>query len=170
MPSLSTANVCVRFAPSPTGFMHLGSLRTALYNYLFARKHNGTFLLRIEDTDQSRCVPSAVDSIVDTLKWSGLNYDVGPIYQSSRFKLYNDKVFELIEKKAAYRCFCSQHRLDLLRKEAAKNREKPRYDRRCYELSKSEIEEKLSKKVPFTVRFKLEDEDITFNDMVFGRH
>ncbi|RWS09899.1 putative glutamate--tRNA ligase-like protein [Dinothrombium tinctorium] len=165
---MSTSCVTVRFAPSPTGFPHLGSLRTAFYNYVFAKQFNGKFVLRIEDTDKTRIVGASVQSIVDTLKWVNLIPDEGPIFQSERKALYQQKANELLEKEAAYRCFCSQTRLELLRKEAAKNREMPRYDRRCFHLSKEEIKDNFNKKIPFTIRFKLPNELVEFEDMIFG--
>lgn len=167
------ANVRVRFAPSPTGEMHLGSLRTALYNYLFAKKRGGQFILRIEDTDQTRSVPGAAQRIVDTLEWAGLapdegpslGGDFGPYVQSERIRLYQEYAHRLLETGHAYRCFCTDVRLDLLRKDAMRNRQIPRYDNRCRSLAPDST--KLSGK-PHVIRFKLSEGDLTFEDGVHG--
>uniref|UniRef100_A0A452RQG0 Glutamyl/glutaminyl-tRNA synthetase class Ib catalytic domain-containing protein n=1 Tax=Ursus americanus TaxID=9643 RepID=A0A452RQG0_URSAM len=119
------AAVRVRFAPSPTGFLHLGGLRTALYNYIFAKKHQGSFILRLEDTDQTRLVPGAADNIEDMLEWAGIPPDesprrggpAGPYQQSQRLELYAQATEALLESGAAYPCFCSPQRLELLKKE-----------------------------------------------------
>lgn len=168
----SMSDVRVRFAPSPTGEMHLGSLRTALYNYLYARKHGGQFLLRIEDTDQTRVVPGATERIVETLQWAGLCPDegpglggaVGPYVQSERIKLYQQYAHELLESGHAYRCYCSEGRLEVLRKNALRNREIPRYDNRCRSLHQGAHKEGQ----PYTVRLKLTEGDLTFEDGVHG--
>ncbi|XP_036392812.1 probable glutamate--tRNA ligase, mitochondrial isoform X2 [Megalops cyprinoides] len=127
-------NVRVRFAPSPTGFLHLGGLRTALYNFIFAKKHGGTFILRMEDTDQSRLVPGAADGIEDMLEWAGIppdesprtGGDFGPYQQSQRLHMYSQAAQILVDKGAAYHCFCSPQRLELLKKEALRSRQTPR--------------------------------------------
>ncbi|XP_053202687.1 probable glutamate--tRNA ligase, mitochondrial [Panonychus citri] len=167
--------ITVRFAPSPTGFLHLGGLRTALYNYLFARKHDGQFLLRIEDTDQQRVVPSSIGDIINVLNWAGIKPDKGPFsqedvpnyVQSARIKLYNEKANELLDKGLAYRCFCSTTRLDLLRREAIKNRSIPRYDNRCRHLTDKEVDEKLSSNARYAVRFRCEEQIISVDDLIF---
>ncbi|KAI1292301.1 putative glutamate--tRNA ligase, mitochondrial [Halotydeus destructor] len=169
--------VRVRFAPSPTGFLHLGSIRTALYNCLYARKHGGKFVVRIEDTDQERTVPGALEAIEEILNWSGLRPDespsvggeYGPYIQSQRSELYKDKADELLKSGHAYRCFCSSVRLDLLRKESLKNREIPRYDRKCRNLTAEELQEKLDRGDKFTIRLKLKEGEITFQDEVYGQ-
>ncbi|KAM5152325.1 nondiscriminating glutamyl-tRNA synthetase EARS2, mitochondrial [Mantella aurantiaca] len=168
--------VRVRFAPSPTGFLHLGGLRTALYNYLFARKHGGSFILRLEDTDRSRLVPGAAESIEDMLEWAGLPPDesprrggaFGPYEQSKRLNLYHEAIQTLLENGSAYRCFCTPQRLELLKKEAMRNRETPRYDNRCRHLTAAQIQEKLSKNLVHVVRFQLLEGAQTFKDLVFG--
>ena len=115
-------NIRVRFAPSPTGYLHVGGLRTALYNFLFARKHNGTLILRIEDTDRSRYVEGAIENLINSLHWAGLEFDEGPFLQSQRLHLYKKYVDELLVKKKAYYCFCNAERLEQVRKELeAKN-------------------------------------------------
>lgn len=171
------SDVRVRFAPSPTGHLHLGGLRTALYNYIFAKQNDGAFVLRIEDTDRTRLVPGSAEQIEQLLCWAGLKPDespkiggpFGPYNQSQRLDLYKKKVDELVAAGKAYRCFCTPTRLELLRKHQARNREKLRYDRRCLSLSKSEIEEKLvDTGNNYVVRFTLQPGATTFTDTVFG--
>jgi len=174
--SHSNAAIRVRFAPSPTGYLHLGGLRTALYNYLFARSRGGQFILRIEDTDQSRLVPGAAQQLEDVLSWIGIipdespvrGGDYGPYFQSQRREIYAKYAQELIDKGLAYRCFCSEKRLDLLRREANRTKQPNKYDRRCYKMSLRELDQKLSDKQPFTVRFLLSQEVLPFNDTVYG--
>lgn len=167
-----------RFAPSPTGFVHLGSLRTALYNYLLAKSTGGQFLLRLEDTDQKRLVPGAEENIYDSLKWCGLNWDEGPITggpygpyrQSDRSQIYKEHVDQLLESGHAYRCFCSKERMDSLR-ESAKLLQPPTtvtYDRKCYHLSPEEVQQKLDDGESFVVRFKTPQVFPKFNDLLHG--
>ncbi|KAG9476803.1 hypothetical protein GDO78_002280 [Eleutherodactylus coqui] len=166
----------VRFAPSPTGFLHLGGLRTALYNYLFAKKHGGAFILRLEDTDRSRLVPGAAEAIEDMLEWAGIPPDesprqggpYGPYEQSQRLNFYQEAVQALLESGAAYRCFCTPQRLELIKKEALRRGEMPRYDNRCRHLTSSQVQEKLSKNLPFVVRFQLPSGAHSFQDLVYG--
>nr|XP_022287037.1 probable glutamate--tRNA ligase, mitochondrial [Crassostrea virginica] len=171
--------VRVRFAPSPTGFMHLGSLRTAFYNYLFAKSNNGTFILRIEDTDQTRIVDGAIEKIIETLHWAKIYPDegpsiggsLGPYIQSQRRELYNKYVDVLLKKGAAYKCYCTKLRLDLIRKNAVKHGEIPRYDNKCRHLTEKEILAKTAERVPHVIRFKLQSEDHQpFTDLVFGHY
>ncbi|CAH8841467.1 unnamed protein product [Trichobilharzia szidati] len=172
----TSSSVRVRFAPSPTGFMHLGGLRTALFNKLFAVKHSGKFILRIEDTDKSRSQPYAKEDILESLNWCGLIPDEGPLIggnygsyiQSERKHLYSSVVQKLIDEGYAYRCFCSSKRLAILRNEQSRRNEPQRYDNRCRNLSEKEIEKNLSMSLPYTVRFKTGDSPITVNDIVFG--
>ena len=124
--------VRTRFAPSPTGYLHVGGARTALFSWLYARKHGGTFVLRIEDTDLERSTQESVDAILEGMTWLGLDHDEGPFYQTKRFDRYNEVIDELMEKGKAYRCDCSRERLDALREEQMSNKIKPRYDRACY--------------------------------------
>ncbi|XP_076246773.1 putative glutamate--tRNA ligase, mitochondrial isoform X2 [Calliopsis andreniformis] len=169
--------VRVRFAPSPTGLLHLGGLRTALYNYLFARANNGTFILRIEDTDQTRCVPGAIEKIHNDLLWSGIISDedpirggpTGPYIQSKRLEIYKEQVLKLLSNESAYYCFCTESRLDLLRKEALKCRQVPKYDNRCRHLTKDEVKEKLNKGQPYCIRFKLSSIVEEFDDLIHGK-
>ncbi|KAI1896192.1 hypothetical protein AGOR_G00092280 [Albula goreensis] len=174
--SSENGNVRVRFAPSPTGFLHLGGLRTALYNFIFAKKHGGTFVLRMEDTDQSRLVSGAADGIEDMLEWAGISPDesprkggiFGPYQQSQRLDLYSQAAQTLVDKGAAYHCFCSPQRLELLKKEALRSRQTPRYDNRCRHLAPDQVAEKLGQGQPHVIRFRLQEGVDPFEDMVFG--
>jgi glutamyl-tRNA synthetase len=174
----STSSVRVRFAPSPTGFLHVGGLRTALYNYLFARRQGGAFVLRIEDTDRTRYVEGAVASLIATLDWAGLACDegpqksgpFGPYVQSERLGLYREHVHRLLESQSAYRCFCTQERLEEMRKEQDRAKLPPKYDRRCLSLERGKIEANLAQGLPFVVRMKVPGaESISFDDMIRGR-
>jgi glutamyl-tRNA synthetase len=160
--------------------LHIGGLRTALYCYLFARKNKGNFLLRIEDTDQERFVEGAVENLIKTLSWIGIEYDEGPLLdgsekgkfgpytQSKRTELYTKHADELIEKGHAYRCFCTKEHLEEMRSAQENAKLPPMYDRTCAKLPKSEIEEKLKAKIPFVVRQKMPYELIKFKDLVRG--
>ncbi len=123
--------VRTRFAPSPTGYLHVGGARTALYCWLYARKMQGTFILRIEDTDLERSTPESVQAILDAMAWLDLNYDEGPFYQTKRFDRYLAVADEMLQTGKAYRCYCSKERLETLRNEQMANKEKPRYDGLC---------------------------------------
>jgi glutamyl-tRNA synthetase len=154
--------VRVRFAPSPTGHLHIGGARTALFNWLFARHHNGKFILRIEDTDRSRSTEEYIESIIDSMKWLGLDWDEGPFRQTDRMETYRTYAYKLLEEGKAYRCYCTPEELEERRQKAMKEGKPPRYDRRC-----REIKETLDK--PFAIRFKmpLEGETVV-NDLVKG--
>ncbi|MFI5253423.1 MAG: glutamate--tRNA ligase [Bacteroidota bacterium] len=164
----------VRFAPSPTGYLHVGGLRTALYNYLFAKKNNGVFILRIEDTDRARYVEGAVEKLINTLHQMGLDYDEGPLkgelgpyVQSDRLNLYREHVAKLLEQGSAYRCFCTPERLDAMRKELQKQSANPKYDRTCLRLSQYEIDGKLKNGEPYVVRMKVPNGTVVkFNDLI----
>ena len=169
--------VRTRYAPSPTGYMHIGNLRTALYEYLIAKSQNGKFVLRIEDTDQERLVEGAVDVIYNTLKLCGMKHDEGPdiggpyapYVQSERKGTYKPYAEELIKKGHAYYCFCSKERLDDLRSKAEAKNEAFMYDRHCLNLSQQEIEEKLKNGEPYVIRQKMPREGTTtFEDAVYG--
>ncbi|CAI1712468.1 hypothetical protein SEUBUCD650_0O01290 [Saccharomyces eubayanus] len=162
--------VRTRFAPSPTGFLHLGSLRTALYNYLLARNTNGQFLLRLEDTDQKRLVPGAEENIYEVLKWCKIDWDETPVKQSERKLIYDKYVKILLSSGMAYRCFCSKERLNDLRRSAMglKPPSMASYDRCCAHLTKEEIESKLVQDTPFTVRLKSPEQYPTFADVLHG--
>jgi len=153
----------VRFAPSPTGTLHIGGARTALFNYLLARKEQGTFVLRIEDTDVERSTQASVDAILQAMDWLGLSYDEGPFYQSERFDLYKSKVAELLDKGLAYRCYCSAEELDAKREAAMRAGGKPRYDGTCRERTDQPAGQ------PYVVRFKSPTEGVTsFVDRIKG--
>jgi glutamyl-tRNA synthetase len=169
--------VRTRFAPSPTGYMHVGNLRTALYAYLIAKAKDGKFILRIEDTDQSRYVQGAVDIIYDTLRDTGLIWDegpdiggpVGPYVQSERRRIYQEYAHKLIEKGGAYYCFCDKERLDELKKVHEASGMPHKYDGHCRELSKEEVKRELASGKPYVVRQKIPGEGVTaFHDEVFG--
>ena len=170
--------VRVRFAPSPTGIPHVGNIRTALFNWLFARHEGGSFVLRIEDTDQTRLDPRALDAILESLRWLGLDWDegpevggpYGPYFQSQRLEHYHRAADELIAKDAAYRCYCSPERLEQVRAEQARRKEPPRYDRRCRNLSEDERKQEEAKGIVGVVRFKTPLTGQTeFDDIVRGR-
>ena len=164
--------VRVRFAPSPTGYLHIGGARTALYNWLWARKNEGTFILRIEDTDVERSTDDSVREIVDGLTWLGLDWDEGPIFQSANLAQHLEAANKLLESGHAYRCFCSREELDAQRKEAEARKQPFMYDGRCRRLSPEQIEEKLREGMPFVIRFRVPRDDastVEFEDAVYGR-
>ena len=169
--------VRTRFAPSPTGFMHLGGVRTALYNYLYAKKNHGKFILRIEDTDQERYVEGATDVIYDTLRACGMEWDegpdkggdYGPYVQSERKPLYLLYAKQLIEKGAAYYCFCTKEELDERRAAAEARGEVFKYDKHCLNLSKEEVQAKLEAGTPYVIRMNCPTTgESTYDDEVFG--
>lgn len=159
----------VRFAPSPTGYPHVGNIRTALFNWLFARHHKGTFILRIEDTDVARKVKGAVEIIQDSLRWLGMDWDEGPFFQSDRLKLYHQYAEQLVTEGKAYYCFCSPERLEEMRREQVANKQPPGYDRSCRSLTGQQVDaEKSSGKIP-VVRFKMPLEGQTvITDVIRG--
>jgi len=169
----------VRFAPSPTGFLHIGGLRTALYNYLFARNKSGKIVLRIEDTDQKRFVEGAVDNLLQTLKWAGLEFDEGPdsggeqgpYFQSQRLNIYKKCADELVQKNKAYYCFCTPERLEVLREEQQKQKlPQSKYDKLCLNLSKNDIAEKLSSNISHVLRLNVEpNQKVIFDDVIRGK-
>ncbi|MFK8066936.1 MAG: glutamate--tRNA ligase [Gammaproteobacteria bacterium] len=155
--------VKTRFAPSPTGYLHVGGARTALFSWLYARKNNGKFVLRIEDTDLERSSQESVNAILQGMDWLGLNHDEGPFYQTQRFDRYNEVIDELLETGHAYRCDCSRERLDALREEQMASKLKPRYDRHCYGKD-------IDPGKPHVIRFLNPDEgEVDVNDMVRGK-
>ncbi|KZT57473.1 glutamyl-tRNA synthetase [Calocera cornea HHB12733] len=167
----------LRFAPSPTGSFHLGGLRTALFNHLLARKWGGKWLLRIEDTDQTRLVEGSVDEIRSGLEWAGLNYDEGPVvggkygpyFQSQRLDLYHSHTAELLKKDHAYRCFCNPAQLAEIRLRLVNNGSMAGYDRTCRTLEPEEVKHNLSLGKPHCIRLSTPDEPTPrFNDLVFG--
>jgi len=157
-----------RFAPSPTGYLHVGGLRTALYCYLFAKKNKGKYLLRIEDTDQERYVEGAEENLIKTLEWVGLHHDEGPFRQSERTEIYKEHVQKLIDSGRAYRCFCTRDRLDEMRKAQMERKQATMYDRKCADLPESEVKAKMDAGEPFVIRQKMPYELIKFKDLVRG--
>ena len=170
-------NVRVRFAPSPTGFLHIGSLRTVLFNYVFAKKNNGKFILRIEDTDEKRRVEGSVENLVAIFDWLGFDYDegpekdggFGPYTQSERNPIYKKYINQLLEEKKVYKCFCTAERLTEMREEQQANKKAPRYDKKCRNLSEAEIEENLKNNIPFVIRQKMpESGEVIVHDELKG--
>jgi len=189
------SNIRVRFAPSPTGFLHIGNLRVALFDYLTAKTLNGKLILRIEDTDQKREVKGAVEGLYNILDWAGIKFDegpgiiraatpqmrgahanvnkdvgdFGPYIQSERLEIYKEHADALLKKSGAYRCFCSEDRLKTMREEQQANKLPPRYDRICRDLSEKEIAEKLAGNQPFVIRQKMpETGEVIVNDELRG--
>ncbi len=169
--------VRVRFAPAPTGLLHIGNARTALFNYIFAKRHGGTFILRIEDTDVERSTEASMDRILEDLQWLGIRWEegpdkggsAGPYLQSQRLPLYNDYAEQLFREAKAYKCFCSNERLEALRKEQLSKGVMPRYDGRCRSLSKAEISKLESEGLRPVLRFQIGKGSIVFEDLVHGR-
>jgi glutamyl-tRNA synthetase len=153
-----------RFAPSPTGYLHIGGVRTALFSWLYARQNNGEFVLRIEDTDRERSTQTSVNAILDGMKWLGLQYDLGPFYQTQRFDDYYDAIDQLLATGKAYYCYCSKERLDKLRTEQMARKEKPRYDGHC-----RNIDTILNTGVKPVIRFKNPQEgEVIIRDLIKG--
>lgn len=170
-------NIRTRMAPSPTGEYHVGHISTLLKNYAFAKKHGGKFILRIEDTDQERKVDGAVERIMAVIKAYGLSWDEGPdiggpyapYTQSERLPIYAEHAQQLVDKGVAYYCFCSRERLEKLRENQVAQKQKPRYDKHCLQLSKEEVQAKLASHEPYVIRLNVpENTTITFTDLVRG--
>ena len=168
--------VRVRFAPSPTGALHVGGARTALYNWLFARHHGGKFILRIEDTDRERSTEESLRAILEGLRWLGLDWDegpeaggpFGPYFQSERSHHHRRVVDALLESKNAYPCFCPPERLSELRRCQRAGKKPILYDRHCLGLPKAEVERRLRAGVPHTVRFRIPDGATVYDDLIKG--
>lgn len=166
----------VRFAPSPTGYLHIGGLRTALYNYLFAKSQNGKLILRIEDTDRKRFVEGTVENLIDTLNWAGISFDEGPdiagecasYLQSERLNIYKELVEKLVLEEKAYYCFCTPERLEQLREEQQKLKlPQAKYDKHCLHISRSEIADKLNSNIPYVIRLNVQpDQKVIFDDVI----
>lgn len=166
-----------RFAPSPTGYLHIGGLKTALFSYLYAKQHKGHFILRIEDTDQKRFVEGGQDQIIWSLKWAGIGYDEGPdvggssgpYIQSERKELYKKYCDTLVEEGYAYPCFCTPERLEKMREEQQKNHQAPKYDKLCCTLDKTEIAQRLKRNEPHVIRLYVPDnKEIVIHDLIKG--
>ncbi|KAH2182700.1 hypothetical protein KXV74_003488 [Aspergillus fumigatus] len=174
--NLPDAPARTRFAPSPTGYLHLGSLRTALFNYLLAKRTGGQFLLRIEDTDQKRTIPGAEQRLYEDLQWAGLQWDEGPLVggpygpyrQSERTAIYREHANQLVQNGHAYRCFCSPERLDSLARHRSQAGLPPGYDRQCADISAEESEDRAAKGEAHVVRLKVEGYPM-FDDLVYGK-
>ena len=161
---MEQAPIRVRFAPSPTGYLHVGGARTALFNWLYARHHGGTFILRIEDTDTERSTRESVDAILQGMEWLGLDWDEGPYFQTDNFPLYAEHIDKLLEEGKAYRCWCTPEELDAKREAAMKEGRKPKYDGTCRNRSDQPIDR------PHVIRFKAPAEGVTvFDDLIKGR-
>lgn len=161
-------DIRVRFAPSPTGFFHVGSAHTALYNWLFAQHYNGKFILRVEDTDTARSSEKMIDVIIEGMTWLGMTWDEGPFFQSQRFDLYMKYIQQLLDKGMAYYCYCNPEDLDKEKKAAYKKKRDWQYDRRCLKLSPAERAEKEKSKTPKVVRFMVPHEPVSYNDLIHG--
>jgi len=166
----------VRFAPSPTGHLHIGGARTALFNWLYARKTGGTFVLRIEDTDAERSTKESYEAIIDAMTWLGLDWDegpekggpFGPYMQSARSLMYHNETEKLLESGHAYRCFCTPEEIEELRREAIEAGEHPDYDGRCRRLPDEEIADRIERGMPHVVRFRIEPGQTKFRDVIRG--
>jgi glutamyl-tRNA synthetase len=168
-PSLPIMPPRVRFAPSPTGYLHVGGARTALFNWLYARKTGGTFVLRIEDTDKERSTEAHTQVILDGLEWLGITYDEGPYFQGTYGGRHKADAERLLEAGKAYRCFCTREELDAQRAEAEKTGAGFRYDGRCGRLDRNEIQARLDRGLPFSIRLRMPDAEIAWADAVHGR-
>lgn len=165
----SSASVRVRFAPSPTGYLHVGGARTALFNWLFARKTRGQFILRIEDTDRERSTDEHTRVILDGLTWLGITWDEGPYFQGAYADRHRADAERLLAEGQAYRCFCTKEEIDARRAEAEAAGTAFRYDRRCFRLSAAEVAARLESGLPFTIRFLVPDQEVAWDDAVHGR-
>ena len=163
--------VIVRFAPSPTGYLHIGGARTAIFNWLFAQKTGGKLILRIEDTDAERSTEESIQGIVDGLKWLGITWDEGPYFQSQFIKEHQAAAKKLLDSGHAYKCFCSKEELENKRAIALKQKKDVKYDGTCRRLTRAEIAMKEDKGLPYTLRMKVPDEEgsVSFEDVVYGR-
>src|SRR5579872_1257684 len=173
----SMSKVRVRFAPSPTGYVHVGNARTALFNWLFARHHGGAFILRIEDTDAERSEQRYESQLLDDLRWFGLDWDegpdkggsFGPYRQSERRQFYKPHTARLLEQERAYYCFCSAEQLEAERQEALRSGRQPRYSGRCRTVTKEESARRIAAGETAAIRLKINEAVFRWNDLVHGR-
>ncbi len=166
---MSTTAPRLRFAPSPTGFLHVGGARTALFNWLYARHHDGRFLLRIEDTDRARSTDESTRAIFDGLRWLGLDWDEEVVHQGANLERHRRDALALLERGAAYRCFCTQAELAELRAAAEARNEAFRYDRRCDRLAPDDVERRVAAGEPWVLRFRVPDGTTEWDDLVHER-
>jgi glutamyl-tRNA synthetase len=166
---MSTTAPRLRFAPSPTGFLHVGGARTALFNWLYARHHDGRFLLRIEDTDRARSTDESTRAIFDGLRWLGLDWDEEVVHQGANLERHRRDALALLERGAAYRCFCTQAELAELRAAAEARNEAFRYDRRCDRLAPDDVERRVAAGEPWVIRFRVPDGTTEWDDLVHER-
>ena len=174
--STETKNIRVRFAPSPTGPLHIGGSRTALFNYLFAKKNNGKFILRIEDTDKERSLQKWTDEILEELKWLGIEWnegpdiggEYGPYKQTQRLDTYKKYLEKLLEEKKAYYCFCTEEDLESKRQDQMSRGVAPKYDGTCSRLSKEAVAKNLAENKSSVIRFRIENKKVKFNDLIRG--
>jgi glutamyl-tRNA synthetase len=159
----------LRFAPSPTGYLHVGVARTALFNWLYAKRYGGQFLLRIEDTDKARSTEESTRAIFEGLEWLGLRWDEEVVYQGAGLARHQADVQRLLESGHAYRCFCTPAQLDEMRREAESRREAFKYDRRCYRLDPADVERRVAAGEPHVVRFLMPEGETSWDDLVHGR-
>jgi glutamyl-tRNA synthetase len=158
----------LRFAPSPTGYLHVGGARTALFNWLYARKHGGKFLLRIEDTDKARSTEESTRAIFEGLRWLGLQWDEDVVYQGANVERNREDAYKMLANGTAYRCFCTQAELAERRAAAEANKESFKYDRRCDRLDPSEIARRVADGMPYTLRFRVPEGTTSWDDLVHG--
>jgi glutamyl-tRNA synthetase len=163
------SGIRVRFAPSPTGYLHVGGARTALFNWLFARKTGGVFILRIEDTDKERSTEAHTQVILDGLSWMGITWEEGPYFQGGYTDRHRRDAERLLAEGKAYRCFCTREELEAQRKATVAGSEAFRYDRRCTRLSPAEISDRMARGIPSVIRFRMTEGEIAWEDAVHGR-
>ena len=159
----------LRFAPSPTGYLHVGGARTALFNWLYARKFGGEFLLRIEDTDKARSTDESTRAIFEGMEWLGLRWDDGVVYQGANLARHQADAQRLLENRSAYKCFCTPAELEERRREAEAHKEAFKYDRRCDRLAPEEVERRVAAGMPYVIRFRMPEGTTEWDDMVHGR-
>lgn len=160
--------VRVRFAPSPTGYLHIGNIRTALFNYLFAKREGGKFILRIEDTDFERCKPEYAEAIMEDLRWMGIRWDEGPFHQSERLAIYQKYIRQLIQEEKAYYCYVTEEEIEEIRHLAKLERRPPHFDNRGRHFTREEIEKRKAKGIRPTVRFKIDNPQLKIHDLIRG--
>lgn len=165
------SEIRLRFPPSPTGYLHIGGARTAIYNWLYARKHQGKLLLRIEDTDAERSTSDSIEGIINGLNWLGIDWDEGPYFQSDHINEHIETAHKLVNTGHAYKCFCAKEDLDAKRQAAVAAKITYQYDRTCLKLTPAEIADREQQKIPYVIRFKVPDGEgsVVFEDKVYGR-